>query len=70
MRGIPNEVNVRAIRERTGLTQEEFARRFGFSHRSLEQWEQGRRQPEGAARAYLTVIDRAPKAVERALATE
>jgi len=60
-------VNVRAIRKRLGLSQQEFARRFGFSVRTLRDWEQGRRIPEGANRAYLTVIARMAKAVERAL---
>jgi putative transcriptional regulator len=60
-------VDVRAIREKCGLTQAEFARRYGISPRSLQEWEQGRRQPEGAVRAYLLVIDRIPRAVETAL---
>lgn len=64
---VPDFVDVKAIRERTGLTQAEFARRYGISPRSLQEWEQGRRQPEGAVRAYLLVIDRNPGAVERAL---
>ena len=63
----PESVNVRAIRERSGLSQTEFARRYGISPRSLQEWEQGRRQPEGAVRAYLLVIDRNPHAVENAL---
>lgn len=64
---VPDPVDVKAIRERSGLTQEEFARRYGISRRSLQEWEQGRRQPEGAVRSYLRVIDRNPKAVESAL---
>ena len=40
---------------------------YGFSKRSLEQWEQGRRSPTGAARVFLTVIAREPAAVQRAL---
>ncbi len=40
---------------------------FGFSIRTIEKWEQGIRQPTGAARAYLIVIDRNPKAVQSAL---
>ncbi|MBV9992237.1 MAG: helix-turn-helix domain-containing protein [Alphaproteobacteria bacterium] len=64
---IPREIDVRAIREKLGLTQEEFARRFGFSVNTLRHWEHGRRVPEGPTRAYLLVIDRAPKAVEKAL---
>ena len=64
---IPPEIDVRAIRERLGLTQRQFAVRFGFSVNTLRHWEQGRRVPEGPARAYLIVIDREPKAVEKAL---
>ncbi len=64
---VPTEVDVKAIRTRLGLTQQQFAGRFGFSVNTLRHWEQGARQPEGPARAYLIVIDRAPEAVEEAL---
>ena len=64
---VPPEVDVRAIRLRLGLTQQVFAARFGFSINTLRHWEQGKRQPEGPTRAYLLVIDRAPKAVQKAL---
>lgn len=64
---VPDEVDVRAIRTRLKMTQEEFAARFGFSVNTLRHWEQGKRQPEGSARAYLTVIARAPKSVQKAL---
>jgi putative transcriptional regulator len=64
---IPARVDVRAIRDKLGLTQEQFAGRFGFSVNTLRHWEQGRRQPEGPTRAYLLVIDRAPEAVQNAL---
>jgi putative transcriptional regulator len=64
---VPDFVDVKAVREKSGLTQAEFARRYGISPRSLQEWEQGRRQPEGAVRAYLLVIDRNPRAVESAL---
>jgi putative transcriptional regulator len=64
---VPAVVNVRAIRRKLGMTQEEFAGRFGFSVNTLRHWEQGKRQPEGPTRAYLMVIDRAPKAVQKAL---
>ena len=63
----PDFVDVKAIRQKSGLTQAEFARRYGISTRSLQEWEQGRRQPEGAVRAYLLVIDRNPRAVQNAL---
>jgi putative transcriptional regulator len=64
---IPPEIDVRAIRGRLGLTQQEFAVRFGFNINTLRHWEQGRRVPEGPARAYLLVIDREPAAVAKAL---
>lgn len=64
---IPPEIDVRAIRGRLGLTQQEFAVRFGFSVNTLRHWEQGRRVPEAPTRAYLLVIDREPQTVERAL---
>lgn len=64
---IPAQIDVRAIRTRLKMTQEEFAGRFGFSVNTLRHWEQGKRQPEGPTRAYLLVIDRAPKAVQKAL---
>lgn len=64
---IPDTIDVRGIRTQLALTQEEFAARFGFSVNTLRHWEQGKRQPEGATRAYLTVIARAPDAVGKAL---
>ena len=64
---IPAEIDVKAIRGRLGLTQREFAMRFWFDIETLRHWEQGRRVPEGPTRAYLMVIDREPKAVEKAL---
>ena len=64
---IPAEIDVKAIRSRLGMTQEEFAGRFGFSIKTLRHWEQKQRMPEGPARAYLLVIDRDPKAVQKAL---
>ena len=66
---VPALIDVRGIRTKLGMTQEEFAGRFGFSVNTLRHWEQGSRQPEGPARAYLLVIDRAPKAVQKALQT-
>ncbi len=64
---IPQNIDVKAIRAKLGLTQEEFAGRFGFSINTLRHWEQGRRIPEGPTRAYLLVIERNPKAVQKAL---
>jgi len=64
---VPDEIDVKAIRERISLSQGEFARLFGLSKRTLEHWEHGRRVPTGPARAFLTVIAREPDAVRRAL---
>lgn len=64
---VPSDIDVAAIRKRFGLSQAKFASRFGFSAAAVRDWEQGRRKPESAARAYLMVIDREPEAVERAL---
>jgi putative transcriptional regulator len=54
---VPPEMNVRAIRAKTSMAQEQFASAFGFSIHQVRQWEQGRHRPLGAMRAYLMVID-------------
>lgn len=64
---IPDEIDVAKIRKAMKLSQREFAGRFGFAVDAVQNWEQGRRVPDGAARAYLRVIAREPDAVERAL---
>jgi putative transcriptional regulator len=64
----PAEVDVKAIRRKLGMTQARFAASFGFGLAAVQNWEQGRRRPEGAARAFLKVIEREPEAVRRALA--
>ncbi len=66
---IPDFVDVKAIRARIGLSQVKFAARYGFSPDSIRNWEQGRRQPDVAVRAYLLVIASEPEAVDRALST-
>jgi putative transcriptional regulator len=66
---VPKRVDVARIRRKLRMSQEAFALRYGFSVKNIRNWEQGTRQPEGSARAYLTVIDRAPKMVEKALRT-
>jgi putative transcriptional regulator len=66
---VPADIDVKSIRTRLNMTQEEFAGRFGFSINTLRHWEQRRRVPEGPTRAYLLVIDRNPKAVQKALRT-
>jgi putative transcriptional regulator len=64
---VPEQVDVQAVRRKLKLSQREFALRFGFSLGTVRNWEQGHRTPEGPARALLTIIDREPAAVERAL---
>jgi len=63
----PAPVNVAGLRQRMGLTQEQFAARFGFSVATLRHWERGDRNPQGAALVLLNVIERDPNAVMRAL---
>jgi putative transcriptional regulator len=66
----PKPIDVKAIRKRVKMSQAEFARAYGLSKRALQDWEQGGRQPDSAARAYLTVIAKKPAVVRRALASE
>jgi len=61
---------IRMVRERLNATQNEFALLIGVSTRTLQNWEQGRRRPEGPAKALLRVAARNPKAVIDALHAE
>jgi len=65
---LPLEIDVREVRKQTGLSRAEFARKFALDVRAVQDWEQGRRIPDRAARAYLTVIAKRPQAVLEALA--
>src|SRR5712675_33957 len=66
----PKPIDIKASRKRVKMSQAEFSRAYGISKRALQEWEQGGRQPDSAARAYLTVIAKAPAVVRRALAGE
>jgi putative transcriptional regulator len=66
----PKPVDVKAIRKGVKMSQAEFSRAYGISKRALQEWEQGGRQPDSAARAYLTVIAKEPTVVRRALANQ
>jgi putative transcriptional regulator len=55
--------NIAKIRETTGLSQARFAELLGVSTRTLQDWEQGRRTPSGAARTLLLIAQRDPKAL-------
>jgi putative transcriptional regulator len=64
----PSARRIVALRRRMKLSRRKFADRFGLDARAVQEWEQGRRVPDRAARVLLTVIERDPEAVERALA--
>lgn len=64
---IPEEIDVRSIRKNLRLTQKEFAFKFGLKLDAVRNWEQKRRRPEGPARVLLTLIDRIPSDVQKAL---
>lgn len=64
----PRVPNVRALRHKLGLSQAQFASKFGFSLRTVQEWEQGRAIPDRPARILLRVIQKSPKTVERAVA--
>ena len=66
----PAAERILAIRKRLKLSRQKFADRFGLDVRALQEWEQGRRVPDRAARVLLTVIDREPESVVRALGTQ
>ena len=60
---VPPKIDVRSIRTRLKLSQDDFAGEFGFSINQIRDWEQGRTRPVGAMRAYLMIIKRDPNAV-------
>ena len=64
---VPATVNVRAIRKKLGLSQAAFAARYGFSIGRVRDWEQGRSNIDTPSRILLTVLDKEPEAIERAL---
>jgi putative transcriptional regulator len=64
---LPDEVDVKRIRTKAGMSQTEFARAFCINPRTLQEWEQGRRKPDATTRAYLAVIAKNREAVLDAL---
>ena len=64
---VPAHVNVRNIRAKMHQTQEGFAQTYGFSVAAVRDWEQGRRQPERAARILLAMIAEEPETVKRVM---
>jgi putative transcriptional regulator len=65
---LPDEVDVKRVRTKTGMSQAEFARAFCLNPRTLQEWEQGRRKPDATTRGYLAVIAKNREAVLAALA--
>ena len=64
---IPNDINVKTIREKLSLTRQEFADCYGFSIRTLQHWEQGNRRPHGPARVLLLLLQREPWTIQNIL---
>jgi len=63
----PETIDVKAIREKTGMSQQKFCATFGISIGTLRHWEQGLRSPRGPARVLLKVIKQNPKAIIKAV---
>ena len=66
---VPAELDVKSIRAKTGMSQTDFARTFGFGLDQIKQWEQGRSRPAQGNRAYLLPIESNPKLMLDALHT-
>lgn len=64
---LPDTVDIKSIRQKLNMSQATFSATFGLATDSVKNWEQGRRRPDRAVRAYLTVIQRNPEAVISAL---
>lgn len=64
---VPPEINVKEIRQKLELSQDDFAAHFGFSINQIRDWEQGRSRPLGGVRAYLMLIEANPEAVKMLL---
>ena len=65
----PHAIDVKSVRTKIGMTQEQFAARFGFSTATLRHWERGDRTPHGPALVLLNVIQHNPQAVIAALSS-
>jgi putative transcriptional regulator len=62
------EIDVRAIRRASGMTQAEFAAAYEFSVRTVQEWERGAKRPSGPARTLLRAIKADPEGLRRAIA--
>ena len=64
---IPAEIDIRSVRQKFKLSQEDFASEFCFSVTQIRDWEQGRSRPIGGVRAYIMLIDQNGEAIRRLL---
>jgi len=64
----PETIDVKAIRKKTGMSQQTFCSTFGISLGTLRHWEQGLRNPRGTAKVLLKVVEYNPKAIIEAIA--
>lgn len=64
---IPDEINTKKMREKLGMSQEEFAEQFGFDLRLFQAWEVGRRVPTGVAKNFLILLSHEPELVRTTL---
>jgi putative transcriptional regulator len=64
---VPAEIDVRGIRSKLHLSQEDFAAWFGFTINQIREWEQGRARPLGGVRAYLMLIEGDPQGIQALL---
>jgi putative transcriptional regulator len=64
---VPAEIDVRAVRHKMKLSQDDFASEFGFSVTQIRDWEQGRSRPIGGVRAYIMLIDKEGEAIRKLL---
>ena len=62
--------DTKAIRQRTGLSQSNFAKKFGIGLRQIQQWESGRRHPVGPLVHFLALIDKQPEVVAKVVAED
>ena len=64
------EIDVRAIRQSTGMSQAQFAAAYEFSVRTVQEWERGAKKPSGPARTLLRAIKADPEGLRKAIAAE
>ena len=66
---VPETINVPKIRRGMRLTPVQFAKKFGFSYKTLQHWERGDRRPTGPARILLAILEKEPNIVNKYLSS-